>query len=99
MVDHWAKFAGYFPPPVPLGWAHRTYTNDACPSYSIGMLRIWVDHIDPEYRIDDGRPPHEPPKRFFVQLENDYWGSDGPILLETDDFEEVVRLADRSPLS
>lgn len=69
-------------PVIPPHWVDVSWKNDACPSFRvIPDLLVWVDYADPSQR------EHPESNRFSVQDSH-------RILIETDDWEEVIKAVD-----
>ena len=73
-------FVGVEMPRIPEGWEDTSWHNDACPSWTVGGLHIFVDHDEPSKR-ECGSDS----KRFTV-CDSD----DGDVVVHTDDWQEVL---------
>lgn len=65
-------------PPIPAHWRDSSWHNDACPSFTVAGLQVFIDYADPAKREHPGEP------RFCVTTE------DADNVLATDIWDEVV---------
>lgn len=65
-------------PPIPAHWKDVSFRNDACPSFQVGGLQVFVDYADDANREHPGEP------RFHVLTE------DADSVLATDSWDEVI---------
>lgn len=70
---------------VPSDFHDQSWHNDVCPSFSAHGLRLWIDYKEPEMREMMG-------KRFCLQHEDEETGETSEVLLETDDWNEVIAM-------
>lgn len=75
-------------PAIPANWKSTTWRNDACPSYTHNGLRIWVDYVDVNMR------ECPTPERFAVVPHTEDGDNAGLSLLETNDWDEVLRFVE-----
>lgn len=74
----------------PVEWEYTGYANDLCPSYRVNEknLKIFIDHPDVYQREDLDM------KRFQITNDNEMDENYQMTLLETDDFNEIIRFID-----
>lgn len=65
-------------PAIPAHWKDTSWHNDACPSFMVGGLQVFIDYVDHSKREHPGEP------RFHVMTE------DTGSVLASDSWEEVV---------
>lgn len=94
------KFQEEFPdfkpedlPEIPGGFTDESWRNDACPCFINVELRLilFVDFKEVSQREFEAGPR-------FIVMPSDHEGcfiGDGSTLLETDDWDEVLRLVDK----
>jgi hypothetical protein len=72
---------------IPVGWEDTSWHNDTCPSFDAGQNRtVWVNYPkEGDREMPDG-------KRFAIQMRDDEGAYMDQYLLETDDWEELLRM-------
>ena len=69
-------------PALPPSWTDTSWRNEACPSYTVGDLQVWLDFPDPEQR--------EFPELRRFMITRHGRSDNEPPLLQTDDWTEVL---------
>lgn len=80
LMDAFPDFSLGTLPAIPEGWEDTSWKNDACPSFGVANLRIFIDYADPKQR-ELGPDTN----RFLI------CGEDGDLILATDDWNEVLQ--------
>ena len=72
-------------PEIPSGFTDSSWHNDICPSFydEARKLRLFINYLDPEER-------ELPFKRFIVDRFDQWTDTEGVLLLETEDWNEVL---------
>ena len=78
---------------IPKEWEHTSYGNDACPSYSFKNKKLFIDHPNPKMREGEDW------KRFSVTDDDEYSDDYQVTILETDDFDTVVKFMEQDNVS
>jgi len=77
-----------FDVPIPSHWWSASYHNDVCPSFTFGILQIFV--------MDRATKERESlPFKYTVMYEDDYGGT-YDALLETDNWSAVVKFVEEN---
>ena len=74
---------------IPSDWDNISYGNDACPSWSVAGLHIFIDHPNPQERESGPDCP-----RFGVSLLSEYGEGERVFGVDTDDWNEVLRIVE-----
>ena len=75
-------------PPIPSHWLDSSWHNDACPSFTVAGLHVFVDYADPAKRELVGEP------RFTVTTEDASKMSCVSVVIATDDWQAVIDAVD-----
>ena len=74
--------------PIPHDWESVSYKNDVCPSFVYGVLQIFV--------CDEETKSREELHTKYVVMYADDYGTSYDSLLNSDDFDEVLKYVNKN---